>query len=126
MTAVELLTTCRQAGIHLDAAGEKLRYEAPPGTLTPALRDTLTQHKAELLSLLTRQFVILCNGPTLPLAVIQLAWSLEDRGFELSLASAGDLTVAPVDALTDADRTAIGRWHQHLQALTGYVDEVMV
>ena len=46
MTAVaELLTTCRQAGIRLEAAGDKLRYEAPPGTLTPELRDTLTQHK---------------------------------------------------------------------------------
>ena len=84
MTAVEVLTTCRQAGIHLEAAGDKLRYEAPPGTLTPALRDTLTQHKAELLSLLTpRQFVTLPNGPTLPLAVLRLAWGLEGRGFEL-------------------------------------------
>ena len=126
MTTVELLTTCRQAGIHLEAAGDKLRYEAPPGTLTPELRDTLTHHKAELLTLLTRQFVTLRNGPTLPLAVIQLAWGLEGRGFELSLTSTGDLTVAPVDALTNSDRTAIGRWHQHLQALTQYVNEVVV
>ena len=51
MTAVEVLTTCRQVGIRLEAAGDKLRYEAPPGTLTPALRDTLARHKAELLNL---------------------------------------------------------------------------
>ncbi len=125
MTTVELLTTSRQAGIYLEAAGEKLRYEAPPGTLTPALRDTLTQHKAELLSLLTRQFVTLRNGPTLPLAVIQLAWSLEDRGFELTLTPNGDLRVTPTAALTESDQIAIARWRQHLRALAEYVDEVV-
>ena len=32
MTAAEVLTTCREAGIRLEAAGDRLRYEAPSGT----------------------------------------------------------------------------------------------
>ena len=126
MTAGEVLTVCRQAGIRLEAIGDKIRYEAPPGTLTPTLRDTLTQHKTELLGLLAQQFVTLKNGPTLPLPVLQLAWTLEGRGFELSLTSTGDLQVTPIAALIESDRAAITRWRQHLQALTEYVDEVVV
>ena len=127
MTAVELLTTCRQAGIRLEAAGDRLRYEAPPGTLTPELRDTLAQYKAELLSLLAvpQRFVTLRAGETLPRVAIDLAWSLEGRGFELAVTADRDLTVTPVDALTEQDRAAIGRWRSHLTVLTEYCDEVV-
>ena len=126
MTAVELLTTCRQAGIHLEAAGDTLRYEAPRGALTSELRDTLAQRKAEILAVLRpAEFVTLRNGPTLPLPVLQLAWGLEDRGFTLSLTPGGTLTVAPTNALSDADRIAIRRWRQHLTALTDYVERTV-
>ena len=127
MTAVELLTTCREAGIRLQAAGDRLRYEAPPGSLTPELRDTLAQYKAELLSLLAapQPFVTLRAGETLPRAVIELAWSLEDRGFELAATADGDLSVTPTDALTERDRAAIARWRSHLTALTAYCGEVV-
>ena len=125
MTAVELLTSCRQAGIRLEAAGDRLRYEAPPGSLTPELRDTLAQYKTELLSLLAapQRFVTLRAGETLPRTVVELAWSLEDRGFALTVTADGDLTVTPVDALTEQDRSAIARWRSHLTALTAYCDE---
>ncbi len=123
--AAELLTTCRLAGIRLEVSGDRLRYEAPRGTVTPELRDTLTQHKTELLSLLTERFVTLRGGLTLPLPVLTLAWAFEDRGFQINLDPGGDLTITPTDALTDADRTLITRWRSHLAALTEYCDEVI-
>ena len=127
MTAVEALSTCMQAGIRLEAAGDRLRYEAPPGALTPRLRSTLAQHKSELLTLLTAgRFVTLRAGATLPVAVVQLAWALESRGCELTATADGTLNVTPADALTDTDRVAITRWRSHLAALTEYCDRVVV
>lgn len=61
-------------------------------------------------------FVMLRGGLTLPLAAVQLAWSLEDRGLHLDLD--GDvLNVGPGDRLTDEDRALIRRWKPHLVAL---------
>ena len=42
MTATEILTAARTAGIRLEARGERLHVEAPAGALTPTLRDQLT------------------------------------------------------------------------------------
>ena len=128
MTATELLTTCRQVGIRLEARGDRLRYEAPAGSLTPELRATLTEHKAELLSLLAApQFVMLQpGGLTLPQAVIALAWDLEARGFQITRAPDGALAVEPSRALTAADHVALTRWHAHLSALCQFCDTVVV
>ncbi len=127
MTAAEVLTTCREAGIRLEAAGDRLRYEAPSGTLTPELRDTLTRHKAELLSLLTpERFVTLApTGLTLPREAVDFAMDLERRGFELTV-SDRDIDVQPAKALTPADRDALARWRQHVVALTQFCDRVVV
>ncbi len=122
MTAGEVLTVCREAGIRLEVVGDRLRFDAPVGALTPELRDALARHKRELLDVLTMQFVTLRDGPTLPLPVLQLAWNLEDRGFCVRLTPGGDIDIAPTDALTDADRAAIHRWRQHLTTLTDYVE----
>jgi TubC N-terminal docking domain len=54
MTAVELLTTAHAAGIVLRVHGDRVRVEAPAGSLTPELRHALKAGKAELLSVLTR------------------------------------------------------------------------
>ena len=54
MTAVDLLTTCRAAGIVLVPDGNMLDVDAPRGALTPSLRDALLRHKPELLAVLTR------------------------------------------------------------------------
>ena len=124
MTAGEVLTVCREAGIRLEVAGDRLRFYAPAGALTPDLRDALAQHKQELLDALAMQFVTLRDGPTLPLPVLQLAWNLEDRGVTLSLTPGGILSLAPTSVLTDADRVAIHRWRQHLTALTDYVERI--
>lgn len=52
MSADELLSMCRQAGIRLEAAGNMLEIDAPRGALTPELRDLLARGKRELLALL--------------------------------------------------------------------------
>ena len=45
MTALELITECRVAGIELEARGTRLKCEAAPGVLTPALRSKLKRKK---------------------------------------------------------------------------------
>jgi hypothetical protein len=68
-------------------------------------------------------FVTLRDGVTLPVAALQLAWGLEDRGLHFSID--GDvLTVGPGDRLTDDDRALIRRWKPHLLALVRYCETV--
>lgn len=52
MTLASLLTHLDTAGIALVADGERLRWTAPAGALTPDLRDALRDHKAALLACL--------------------------------------------------------------------------
>jgi hypothetical protein len=52
MTVAELLAACRQQGIGLTVEGDRLRYKAPVGVLSPALKDALRQQKASLIVLL--------------------------------------------------------------------------
>lgn len=55
MTPQKLLNELSQIGVKLTVVGDKLRYEAPPGVLTPVLKEALRQHKPALVALLTRQ-----------------------------------------------------------------------
>ena len=55
MSAVELLTELHSRGIQLEAAGDRLRFDAPKGALTPELRQSMAEHKAELLELVDRR-----------------------------------------------------------------------
>ena len=122
-----LLEQLRSDGFELVALGDRLRIR-PADRITPELRHTLRTRKSELLALLTppsERFVTLRNGLTLPVPVLRLAWSLEDRGFHIRLDQAGELCIEPVDGVTDTDRTALARWRQHLVALVHYVDEVV-
>ncbi len=52
MKAVELLSQLRSLDIRLWVEGDRLRYSAPDGVMTPALRAELVAHKAEILTLL--------------------------------------------------------------------------
>ena len=52
MTAVELITELRERGVLIETNGERLRIDAPKGTVTPELREALVLHKAEVLVLL--------------------------------------------------------------------------
>lgn len=51
MSAVALIRQCHDAGIRLQARGDRLHIVAPAGTVTPELRQRLTEHKADLLAL---------------------------------------------------------------------------
>ena len=51
---LEFLNYLREQGIQLYTDGERLRYRAPAGVLTPALREQLGQRKDELLRLLSQ------------------------------------------------------------------------
>ena len=51
MTSKELLAELQNRGVALEAVGGRLRYDAPKGALTPALRRAMAAHKAELLGL---------------------------------------------------------------------------
>lgn len=70
----------------------------------------------------TDAYVTLKGGLVVPLPALQVAWGLEDRGFDLHLADDGALLVSPRDAITDEDRAVIRRWKLHLAALVAYCD----
>lgn len=52
MTAATLLAELRTRGATVAAVGDRLRIEAPAGTVTPEMRAALAKHKAALLTLL--------------------------------------------------------------------------
>ncbi len=52
MTPTALLDRLRALGVEVRAEGDKLRYRAPAGVLTPDLRQAIREHKAALLELL--------------------------------------------------------------------------
>jgi hypothetical protein len=64
-------------------------------------------------------FVTLVDGPTVPVAALQLLLALEARGCRLR-AEGDALLVSPRDRLTDVDRDQIRRWKWHLMALATY------
>lgn len=55
MTFSELLRTVRDRQIRLSADGDSLRFDAPPGQMTPDLKAQLARHKPQLLQLLQTQ-----------------------------------------------------------------------
>lgn len=55
MTSTELLAELSRRGVRLSARGDRLRYEAPPGALTPGLLETMRKCKPDLLRLLTAE-----------------------------------------------------------------------
>ena len=55
MTFSELLRTVRDRQIRLSADGDSLRFDAPPGQMTPDLKAQLARHKPQLLQLLQNQ-----------------------------------------------------------------------
>ena len=54
MRAALLLSELSRRGVRLEAAGDRLRFDAPKGVLTPELRREMVEHKAELLELVER------------------------------------------------------------------------
>ena len=54
MTSGETLAKLERLGVVLEPNGDKLRYRAPQGALTPELREAITENKAEIISTLRR------------------------------------------------------------------------
>ena len=52
MTSSETLAELERLGVVLEPNGNKLRYRAPQGALTPELREAITENKAEIISTL--------------------------------------------------------------------------
>jgi hypothetical protein len=52
VSAAELLAELESCGVVLEVAGDRLRFDAPKGALTPELRKAMAQQKAELMALL--------------------------------------------------------------------------
>ena len=54
MTVTDILGELRQRGVILEPHGDRLRYRAPRGMLTPDLREALLENKIEILSTIRR------------------------------------------------------------------------
>ena len=65
-------------------------------------------------------FVTLRGGLTLPLAAVQLALDLEQRGLHLRREDGDVLFVGPRERLTDDDRAGLRKWKLHLLAILAH------
>ena len=75
MTALELLSVLNSKDIEIWADGDRLRYNAPEGALTPDLRKELTARKSEILALL-RQTDTVTSSASFPLKPVSRAGDL--------------------------------------------------
>jgi hypothetical protein len=123
--APDLLRDLQAQGFELAVKEDRLRIR-PADRLTPALRDLLARRKAEILALLapTREYVDLPGLGFVARPALQLAWSLEARGFGLRLGPDDQVIVEPARALTDQDRAALHRWRRHIAAVFAHVNAV--
>jgi len=67
----------------------------------------------------------LLDAPGTARVSVQLAWSLEERGFLITTTEDGGLSVEPRNALTARDKANLERWEGHLSALSDFCDEVV-
>ena len=65
MTAEALLQELWSRGVRLTPEGDRIRYCAPRGALTPELRARLSEHRGEVLSVLQGQREPLKSAPAL-------------------------------------------------------------
>jgi hypothetical protein len=63
VTAEALLQELHSRGVQLAPEGDRIRYRAPRGVLTPDLKAKLSEHKAEVLSVLQAQGAVLIASP---------------------------------------------------------------
>ena len=122
MTLDAVLVAVRAADIRLTAEGDRLRYDAPAGAVTPELRAALVEHKPLLIKLLgpSRSLVTLKGGLVLPVEAIEFAIDLERRGIPLATDRDHQFIVPTDTRLTEADRAGIRRWSAHLAAVIEY------
>lgn len=137
---LELLAQLRAAGIRLWADAGTLRYSAPPGSLTPALRTALTARKSELLAFLgaAAQDLHSPDAPILPVArAVALPLSFAQQRFWLLEQLAGDSAAYCVPVAVrlrgELDRSALQRSlttlvrrHESLRTIFRVEDEQLV
>jgi amino acid adenylation domain-containing protein/non-ribosomal peptide synthase protein (TIGR01720 family) len=112
MSARELVTSLRRQGVHLWRDGERLRYKAAKGVLTPHVLDQLRHHKSEIIQTL--------NGPQ-PLSFAQeRLWFLhqldDEPGSAYNVAAALRLRGALDVAALERALSAIVSRHEVLRA----------
>ena len=75
MTTIEFLSHLRSKDIRVWPEGDTLRYDAPPGALTPDLRQELLERKQEILIFLRTDQVDTSYGgpPILPVHAGEVA-----------------------------------------------------
>ena len=52
MSAADLIAELRLRGVAVQATGDRLKVDAPKGTITPELHEALKDHKLEIIALL--------------------------------------------------------------------------
>lgn len=79
MSAVDLVCRLRDAGVILEARGDRLHVAAPPEIVTPAFRQMLAERKADLLAWVSIQARLqkLSARMGIPAAVVE-ALSVEE------------------------------------------------
>jgi len=125
MSAHALLTEIRNAGIIVEARGERLHVEAKPGTLTDELRARLAANKADLLHALHAQAHAQPLPPGERLSIIGCM-----RKELLRLAELEGIDLAQVEGMDDADVLAYAHvpdfternYRAHLRALAASAD----
>lgn len=55
MTLAALVASASRRGVRLAVSGDRLRIEAPPGAITPGLREALAIHKPDLIRWLIQE-----------------------------------------------------------------------
>jgi len=54
MKAAQILSYVRQKGVILIPNGDRIKYKAPPGIMTPDLAETIRNHRQAILSIFTQ------------------------------------------------------------------------
>ena len=104
MTAAELLRALHSAGVELEAAGDRLRYSAPAGVMTDALKREIREHKLALLAMLDA-----ADDIAVPLTPAQQSFWLLEQLNPGSKAS-GEQFVMLLHGALDADALRAA-WH---------------
>src|SRR5438105_3680208 len=75
MSTPELLDNLRRRGVRLEVHGDRLKVDAPTGTLTAEIKAALAEHKPEILAVLSAR----C-GESIPNADVVDSWEwIEER-----------------------------------------------
>jgi len=96
MTLPGLLAALRQLDVKVTLAGEKLRFDAPAGALTPELKQAIRQHKPNLMLLLSGQPAEVFFWPGVYSWVFPARQTCLEAGGCLQLSSETDCNLFPL------------------------------